>query len=94
MTLNDLIRDAQAIASQFSGGDIPLVQDVSLEVLRAGSTYAVGAFVANQLTWEDIQIIREEMFKYNDTIRKAMEIPDNKTYCEEILKRYNNLKNK
>ena len=63
MTLNDLIRDAQAIASQFSGGDIPLVQDVSLEVLRAGSTYAVGAFVANQLTWEDIQIIREEMFK-------------------------------
>ncbi len=32
MTLNDLIRKAQALAMQFSTGDIPLDKDIDFEI--------------------------------------------------------------
>ena len=43
MTLNDLIRDAQGIASQLSSGDIPLEHDIELELLQAKDGYKVSA---------------------------------------------------
>ena len=90
MTLNDLIRDAQTIASQFSAGDIPLVQDVSLEVLQAGSTYAVGVFVAGQLTWKDAYNIVQIAADYDKEIDG---IPI-KEFYEEVIRRFNETENK
>ena len=40
MTLNDLIRKAQALAMQFSGGDVPLDKDIDFEI----ATYKGGMF--------------------------------------------------
>lgn len=45
----------------------------------------------NRLTWNDISLIRDIMFKYNREIRESKNIPNDKDYCEEVLKRYNQL---
>ena len=43
-----------------------------------------------KLTWEDINLIREIMFEYNKEIREDSEmfIPNDKTYAEEVLRRF------
>ena len=45
-----------------------------------------------ELGWEDISIIRQIMFDYNRQIRNEMSIPNDKEYCEEILKRFKAMK--
>jgi hypothetical protein len=42
----------------------------------------------NELTWEDVSKIRQIMFDYNKQIRNEMTIPNDKEYCEELLKRF------
>jgi len=41
MTLNDLIRQASAISGQLASGDIPLTQDIELELKELGDNYVV-----------------------------------------------------
>lgn len=36
MTLNDLIRKAQALAMQFSSGDVPLDREIDLDLVEDG----------------------------------------------------------
>ena len=39
-------------------------------------------------TLEDISIIRQIMFDYNRQVRNEMSIPNDKEYCQEVLKRF------
>jgi hypothetical protein len=39
-------------------------------------------------TLEDISIIRQIMFDYNRQVRNEMTIPNDKEYCQEVLKRF------
>jgi hypothetical protein len=41
-----------------------------------------------ELSWEDVSRIRQIMFDYNKQIRNEMTIPNDKEYCEELLKRF------
>ncbi len=42
MTLNELIRKAQALAMQFSSGDIPLDKDIDFEIATyKGEMYGI-----------------------------------------------------
>jgi len=42
MTLNDLIRKAQALAMQMSSGDIPLSKDIDFEIATyKGESYGI-----------------------------------------------------
>ena len=39
-------------------------------------------------TLEDISIIRQIMFDYNRQVRNEVTIPNDKEYCQEVLKRF------
>lgn len=41
-----------------------------------------------ELIWEDISIIRQIMVDYNRQVRNEMSIPNDKEFCEEVLKRF------
>ena len=43
-----------------------------------------------ELTWEDISRIRNIMFEVNKGVDHESPLPNDKSYCEEVLKRYNN----
>ena len=41
-----------------------------------------------ELTWDDINAIRQIMFDYNRQVRNEMTIPNDEEYCQEVLKRF------
>jgi hypothetical protein len=66
-------------------------QDVRLRNCSSKEAFLLGYHQAekdNELTWEDISIIRQIMFDYNRTIRNGVAIPNDEEYCQEVLKRF------